>query len=90
MSDIEYHKPYRGERVLTADGVEIIEGLRVWTNDLTTGVIDLTEAEYELNHNTGEYTLWFRVKLDAASNDRGVLQSEDRVATKNPFTGEIA
>lgn len=74
----------------TANGVAIQDELRVWTNDLETGWIDLGDAGYETNQNTGEKTLWFRVRLDRDPNGRGVLQSSDRVSTVNPFTRQEA
>lgn len=80
-----YRKKYEGERVLTADQVVITEGLRVWTNDLETGAITLKEADYEWNANEDRYVLWFSVIRDGKPGDRGVLQSDDRVATRNPF-----
>jgi hypothetical protein len=80
-----YHKPYAGERVLTADKVPIVEGLRVWTNDLDTGHISLADADYEWNGSENRYVLWFNVIRDKHPGERGVLQSDDRVATRNPF-----
>lgn len=70
----------------TADGVLITQGLRVWTNNMDKGRIDLSDAEYEAG------VLWFRVVLDKddSSEPRGTLQSSDRVATVNPFTNERA
>lgn len=79
------HKPYAGEDVYTADRVKIVEGLRVWTNDLEAGAVTLADADYEWNGSEGRYVLWFRVILDERPNDRGVLQSDDRVATRHPF-----
>ena len=86
----EYRKDYAGERVLTADGVEITEGLRVWTNNLEAGVISLENADFEWHGPEQRYVLWFRVIRDDMPNDRGHLQSDDRVATRHPFTGKAA
>lgn len=86
----EYRKPYNGERVLTADRVEITEGLRVWTNDLETGVISLENADFEWHGPEQRYVLWFRVIRDKFPNDHGCLQSDDRVATRHPFSGKSA
>lgn len=86
----EYRRDYGGERVLTADKVEITDGLRVWTNDLEKGAITLEDAEYEWHGPENRYVLWFRVLRDDRPEDRGVLQSDDRVATRHPFSREIA
>lgn len=73
----------------TADGVKIVDGLRVWTNDLDTGRITLEDVSFEQNDNTGEIFMWFRVIRDNKL-ERGVLQSNDRVAVRNPFDGKTA
>lgn len=86
----EYRKDYAGERVLTADRVEITDGLRVWTNDLEAGFIDLGDAEFEWHGGESRYVLWFRVIRDDKPGDRGVLQSHDRVSTRHPFSREVA
>lgn len=84
------HKPYDGEQVLTADGVVIRDGLRVWTNDLELGHVDLAGADYEWNSSEKRYVLWFRVIRDDQPAERGVLQSDDRVTTHHPRTGKAA
>lgn len=77
----------------TADGVEITHGLRVWTNDLEAGFVDLESgwggrpAYSETNHNTGHVEWWFDVKLDKGGHK---LMSESRVATRHPSTRERA
>lgn len=86
----EYRKPYNGEQVLTADGVVITEGLRVWTNNLDAGVISLKGADFEWHGPEQRYVLWFRVLRDDMPNDHGLLQSDDRVATRHPFSGKAA
>lgn len=68
----------------TADGHLIVDGMRVWTSDLQTGRIDLSNAVYD------GPTLCFRVIEDRAPNGRGVLQSSDMVSVKNPFNGLTA
>ena len=73
----------------TADGVKIVDGLRVWTNDLETGRINMEDVSFEQNENTGEIFMWFRVIRDYRM-ERGVLQSNDRVAVRNPFDGKTA
>ena len=73
----------------TADGVPIVDGLRVWTNDLETGRISMEDLAFEKNENTGEVTMWFRVIRDNKL-ERGISQSNDRVAVVNPFNGKTA
>lgn len=90
--DGKYHKPYDGQTVKTADGVVIAEGLRVFTNELSTGVITLDGARFEWHSVENRYVLWFHVRVD--TNYRGepvekvLLQSDDRVATR--FEGKSA
>lgn len=84
--------------VLTADGKPIVHGMRVFTNNLDRGVIDLTGeltgrgANYEWHGVEERWVLWFDVLCHEnykgeATNDR-VLQSHDRVATR--FQGKDA
>lgn len=91
--DGQYRKQYNGETVKTADGVVITQGLRVFTNELSRGVISLdSKAEFEWHGGENRYVLWFHVNVD--TNYKGepvtqvLLQSDDRVATR--FEGEPA
>jgi hypothetical protein len=79
--------------VRTADGVTITHGLPVFTNDLDLGTVDLgvdggREANYEWHGPEKRWVLWFDVvtvknyKGEATSDDRRVMQSDDRVATR--------
>lgn len=90
--DGAYRKPYAGETVKTADGVAITAGLRVFTNNLDRGVIDLSRAEYEWHSGESRYVLWFDVRVDTTYDGKTVdsrdLQSDDRVATR--FEGRAA
>lgn len=89
----EYTKPFNStDAVHTADGVQIRQGLRVFTNNLDRGTVDLGRANYEWHPVEGRYVLWFDVLLDTSY--KGVpttgreLQSDDRVATR--FDGKKA
>ncbi|ASZ75252.1 hypothetical protein PBI_MISSWHITE_86 [Mycobacterium phage MissWhite] len=88
----EYHKAYQGERVLTADRQEITQGMRVFTNNLDRGVVDLSRAHFEWRAGEGRYVLWFDVLVDTTYDGKTVerrdMQSDDRVATR--FNGEAA
>ena len=88
----EYEKHYNGETVLTADRKPIVNGLRVFTNNLDRGVIDLSRANYEWNGVENRYVLWFDVELDTSYKGEPTsgreLQSDDRVATR--FEGKDA
>lgn len=90
----EYRRDYTGQRVLTADRVEIVDGLRVFTNNLDRGVIDLSRADFEWNASENRYVLWFDVLLDTRYTGEPMtgreLQSDDRVATRHPFSGKSA
>jgi len=85
--DGQYRKDYAGERVLTVDGKPLVDGLRVFTNNLDTGTVDLSRAEFEWHAGEGRYHLWFDVLVD--TNYKGekldrpnrVMQSDDRVVT---------
>lgn len=80
----------------TADGVLITHGLRVWTNDLEKGSVDLKHpVHWEENQNPGHPDFgkkkpWFRVVLDRNPSGRGVEMSPDRVVTRHPGTRELA
>jgi hypothetical protein len=87
--------------VYTADRKPIVHGLRVFTNNLDRGVIDLTgelgrgykrPANYEWHGGENRWVLWFDVVCEVdykgnPSNER-VMQSDDRVATR--FDGKNA
>lgn len=87
-----YRKDYHGETVLTADRKPIVDGLRVFTNNLDRGVIDLSRAEYEWHGGERRYVLWFDVQLDTSYKGEPKtgheLMSDDRVATR--FEGKDA
>ncbi|KRD08593.1 hypothetical protein ASE48_08495 [Mycobacterium sp. Root265] len=91
-----YRKSFNPEadRVLTADGVRITQGMRVWTNNLDHGTVDLSRAEYEWHGPEGRYVLWFDVNVDTTYKGAAVSQrdylSHDRVAVNHPFTGRKA
>jgi len=85
--------------VRTADGVALAQGLRVFTNNLDRGVVDLTgeltgrAATYEWHGVENRWVLWFDVVCTEsykgeAMNGSRVLQSHDRVATR--FNGKVA
>lgn len=88
----EYEKKFNGETVLTADRKPIVNGLRVFTNNLDRGVVDLSRANYEWNGVENRYVLWFDVQLDTSYKGEPKsgreLQSDDRVATR--FEGKDA
>jgi hypothetical protein len=90
--DGNYRKDYTGEVVKTADGVPLADGLRVFTNNLDRGVVDLSRAEFEWHGGENRYVLWFDVQLDTSYKGEPTsgreLQSDDRVATR--FEGKQA
>lgn len=75
-------------RYTTADRYPITNGMRVWTNDLRPGVVNLERASLEHNWNDHTNALWFHVVEDGDPHGRGVLQSHDRVAKR--FNGKEA
>ncbi|AOT25013.1 hypothetical protein PBI_KALPINE_94 [Mycobacterium phage Kalpine] len=90
-----YRKAYDGSTIVrTADAVNITQGLRVYTNNLDRGTVDLTRAEFEWHAGENRYVLWFDVLVDtdymgeALFQRRRVMQSDDRVATQ--FNGKAA
>ena len=89
----QFEKPFVSTDVAhTADGVLIHQGLRVFTNNLDRGTIDLSRANYEWHGGEGRYVLWFDVVLDTdykgqPTTDK-IMQSDDRVATR--FDGKKA
>ena len=83
----------QGDPVFTTDGAQIIPGLRVFTNNLDRGVVDLSRASYDWHEPEQRWQLWFDVVLDFdykgnAVTGRRDLQSDCRVATR--FNGKKA
>ena len=83
--------------VRTADGAPIRHGMRVFTNNLDRGTVDLgvdggREATYEWHPGERRWVLWFDVLLDtsyAGEPKTGrEMQSDDRVAVR--FDGRAA
>lgn len=70
----------------TANGIKIVEGLRVWTNDLTRGTIDFKELDFEFHNGENRWVPWFTVNIDMDHNGQSksgsVSQSNDRVTTR--------
>jgi hypothetical protein len=81
-----------GDKVFTADRQLITEGLRVFTNNLDRGTVDLSRADYEWHGPEGRWVLWFDVVLDTDYKGQPTtgreMQSDDRVATR--FEGKAA
>lgn len=76
-----------GDQVFTTDGVQIVQGLRVFTNNLDRGTIDLARASYDWHEPEQRWQLWFDVVLDHDHKDNPIisqieLQSDCRVATR--------
>lgn len=80
------------DKAFTANGVEIVDGLRVFTNNLDRGTIDLTRATWEWYPSEDKHHLWFYVDVDTDYKGNPVeqrySQSDDRVATR--FKGQNA
>lgn len=90
----QYSKPFVPgvDHARTADRQPIIQGMRVFTNNLDRGTVDLSRAKWEWHGPEGVYHLWFDVKVDITyrgkATEQSVQQSDDRVVTK--FQGESA
>lgn len=70
------------EMAKTADGFPLVDGMRVWDNNLLRVTVRLNGREWIEN---GE--MWF----DTEGENGGLsLSSESRVATRHPGTGEKA
>ena len=80
------------DKAFTANGVEIVDGMRVFTNNLDKGTVDLSSAAWEWYEGEGKHHLWFEVNVDTSYKGEPVSQrysqSDDRVATR--FKGEAA
>ena len=80
------------DKVFTADRQLIVEGLRVFTNNLDRGTVDLSRASYEWHGPEARWVLWFDVVLDTDYKGQPTtgreMQSDDRVATR--FEGRAA
>lgn len=61
----------------TANGIEIVVGLRVWTNDLKLGTV------VKINPDG-----WHDVESDEPGYGGGF--NGERLTTRHPFTGKIA
>lgn len=68
----------------TGDGVLIVDGLRVWTNDLVAGSVDFAASGVDADgYGTvpDHWQGWFRVRLDAGGH---ILMNGERLATVHP------
>ena len=87
-------KPYdpEGTSAYTVDRRRITQDLRVFTNNLDRGTVDLTNASWEWHGPENCYHLWFYVNVDTNYKGEKVcqryLQSDDRVTTQ--FEGKAA
>lgn len=63
----------------TADHVEIVEGMTVWSNDLRRVIVS-TPDKYDPG--------WFDTRTP--DGGRGPLLNGDRMATRHPGSGELA
>lgn len=82
-----------GDQVFTTDGVQIVQGLRVFTNNLDRGTVDLSRAHYDWHGPEDRWQLWFDVILDHdykgnVIEGRREMQSDCRVTTR--FEGRNA
>jgi hypothetical protein len=79
-------------RMKTVDRRPIVDGLRVFTNNLDRGTVDLSRLDFEYNHSEKRWVPWFDVNLDTNYKGRPTtgkeLQSDDRVTTR--FEGKNA
>lgn len=66
------------EAMSTADGIPIIDGMRVWDYNLRAGTVDLTRLDSDG---------WFYVKTDDGGSS---LMNAERVCVRHPFTGKAA
>ena len=76
----------------TANGVNIVPGLRVWDNDLKLGTVLDKAPHMERNYNpsngpvypaAGSLTPWFHVQVDGGHADSF---DGSRMTTVHPFT----
>ena len=76
----------------TANDVDIVDGLRVFTNNLDRGTVDLSNATWEWHGPEQVYHLWFDVDLEFDYKGQQatgkLMQSDDRVTTR--FDGRAA
>ena len=82
-----------GDPVFTTDGKKLVQGLRVFTNNLDRGTVDLSRATYDRHEPEDRWQLWFDVVLDHdykgnPVDGRRELQSDCRVTTR--FDGRDA
>lgn len=70
----------------TADGVPIVDGMRVWDYNLDRGVVDLSEGRRRIGYGL-PFTGWFDVRLDGGGRS---WVDASRVATRHPMTREVA
>jgi hypothetical protein len=72
--------------IKSADRQVLSQGVRVFTNNLDRGTVDLSDLDYEWHAGEKRWVPWFDVLVDIdykgnLSADK-VLQSDDRVATR--------
>lgn len=69
----------------TADGVLIVDGMRVWDYNLDAGVVDLSNARFMMQYVP--FDGWFNVRLD---NGGRSLMNAERVAVRHPMSRKAA
>lgn len=66
----------------TANGVTMVAGLRVFTNDWCWGIIVGDRVHVETNQNTGEVSHWHDVELEGKPGTR--TYDGSRLSTVKP------
>jgi hypothetical protein len=70
---------------LTANGVRVVDGLRVWDYDLKSGTVDFAKTFGDhFQPGVSYWDGWFYVLVDG--DGRHSLMNGDRMTTVHPFT----
>lgn len=79
-----------GKPAITLDGVEVVDGLRVWDYDLRRAVVDAKGTQDA--HSESQYHQYWDgfFEMRTPEGERSSSMTGDRMWTKHPTTGEPA
>lgn len=79
---LESYRESHPKFFVTADGVEIVDGMTVWDHDLKRSVVNIGRTSFVYWHG------WFEMAYP--NGDRAPIMNGERLRVRHPSTGEKA